>query len=406
MDIGSWHSVAAKAHPHWLTAMPLFQKAQTPCTHLMPLQHVEYDFALTIKNFTAYFMTSRTNSSFVYCGRFYLVARLLLFFVVAVNSAFAQDAETWTYRVKAGDTLRSIAARHLDNPRHWQKLRAINRLNNPDRIEPGSALRIPGKPAQAETLLATIAFVEGSAEHRPNGSSSGQPLRKGVAIRQGDQIQTGANASATVDFLDGSQLVILRDSIVTFKILQGRSQTHVASIQIDLKQGRVETRVTPRKNKKSLYEIITPTVQIGVRGTEFRVKVDDSGELTRTEVLEGKVAAENTLGKEIVPKDFGTLVEKNQPPRPPVALLPPPMAPSLLVTPTSTTAHWPDMPSATSYRVILSANPSYSQLVGEYVTSKREVQLAPLPSGRYYMRLRSIDSNGLEGRASERTIDF
>ena len=131
MDIGSRHSVAAKAHPHWLTAMPLFQKAQTPCTHLMPLQHVEYGFALTIKNFTAYFMTSLTNSSFDYRGRFTLVAQLLLFFVVAVNSAFAQDTHTWTYRVKPGDTLRSIAGRHLDNPRHWQRLQAINHLKIP-----------------------------------------------------------------------------------------------------------------------------------------------------------------------------------------------------------------------------------------------------------------------------------
>ena len=406
MDIGSRHSVAAKAHPHWLTAMPLFQKAQTPCTHLMPLQHVEYDFALTIKNFTAYFMTSRTNSSFVYRGQFSLVAPLLLFFVVAVNSAFAQDTHTWTYRVKPGDTLRSIAGRHLDNSRHWQRLQAINHLKNPDRIAPGSTLRIPGKPAQAEPLSATIVFVEGRAEHRPNGSSSSQPLSKGAAIRQGDQIQTGANGSATVDFLDGSQLVILRDSIVTFATLQGRADKRVASIQIDLKQGRIETRVTPRKNKKSRYDIITPTVQIGVRGTEFRVKVDDSGELTRTEVLEGKVAAENTLGRQMVAKDFGTLIEKNQAPRPPVALLPAPIAPTLLVTPTSTTAHWPELPRAASYRVMLSANANFSQLISEYSTPKREVTLATLPAGRYYLRIRGIDSNGLEGRASDRPIDF
>ncbi len=94
-------------------------------------------------------------------------------------------------------------------------------------------------------------------------------------MRQGDQIRTGANATTTIDFVDGSQLVILRDSIVTFVKLQGRSDAKLASIQIDLKQGRVETRVTPRKNNNSRYDIITPTVQIGVRGTEFRVNAGD-----------------------------------------------------------------------------------------------------------------------------------
>jgi hypothetical protein len=358
------------------------------------------------QKFTANFMKSTNDSAFVHRARFSRIAQLLLFFVVTVNSAFAQDTHTWTYRVKPGDTLRSIAARHLDNPRHWQRLQAINHLKNPDRIAPGSTLRIPGKPAQAEPLSATIAFVEGRAEHRPSGSSSSQPLGKGAAIRQGDQIQTGGNGSATVDFLDGSQLVILRDSIVTFATLQGRADKRVASIQIDLKQGRVETRVTPRKNKNSRYDIITPTVQIGVRGTEFRVKVDDSSELTRTEVLEGAIAAENVLGQQIVPKDFGTLIEKDQAPRPPVALLPAPIAPTLLVTPTSTTAHWPELPSAASYRVMLSANANFSQLVSETVTPKRELTLAPLPAGRYYLRIRGIDSSGLEGRASDRPIDF
>lgn len=348
-------------------------------------------------------MTSRNSSTFVYRRRFSSIARLIVFFVAAVNVAFAQENETWTYRVKAGDTLRSIAARYLDGKDNWQQLLTLNRLKNPDRIAPGDTLRIPAKP---ETISATIVFVEGRAEHRANGSSSSQALSKGAAIRQGDQIQTGANGSATVDFLDGSQLVILRDSIVTFMTLQGRSDARVASIQIDLKQGRVETRVAPRKNKKSRYDIITPTVQIGVRGTQFRVNVDDAGALTRTEVLEGKVAAENSLGKETVPKDFGTLVEKNQAPRPPVALLPAPIAPTLLVTPTTTTAHWPGMPEAANYRVMLSANANFSQLVSEYVTPKREVTLAPLPAGRYYLRLRGIDSSGLEGRASERTIDF
>jgi LysM repeat protein len=356
------------------------------------------------QKFVKNFMMSKNASMFTFDTRTVHVAFLVILFVAA-NFAIAQE-NTWPYRVQAGDTLRSIAARHLGGKGHWQQLQTLNRLKNPDRIAPGATLRIPGKLATPETISATIAFVEGSAEHRPIGASTSQALAKGAAIRQGDQIQTGANGSATVDFLDGSQLVILRDSIVTFKTLQGRSDTRVASIQIDLKQGRVETRVTPRKNKKSLYEIITPTVQIGVRGTEFRVKVDDAGELTRTEVLEGKVAAENSLGKETVPKDFGTLVEKNQAPRPPIALLPAPIAPTLLVTPTAITAHWPGLPEASSYRVMISANANFSQLVGEYITPLREITLAPLPAGRYFLRLRGVDSSGLEGRASDRTIEF
>ena len=317
----------------------------------------------------------------------------------------ANESATWPYTVQRGDTLHSIAAQYLGNKNNWRQIGKTNKLKNPNRIEPNAVLRIPMHLLKQEAVAATIAFVEGRAELRAQGAAPGQTLSKGDKIREGNQIQTSANASATVDFVDGSQLVILRDTIVSFTKLQGRSDAKIASIQIDLKQGRVETRVTPRKNKKSIYEIITPTVQIGVRGTEFRVNAEEES-LTRTEVLEGIVAAENPLGSQSVPKGFGTLVEKDKAPLPPIALLPAPTVPTLLVTPTLITAHWTTLLNATKYRLLIAANQSFSQRVGEYLTPRQEVQLSPLPAGRYYLRLRGIDSNGLEGRASERFVDF
>jgi hypothetical protein len=346
-----------------------------------------------------------TNFSPLSYSAFGVCSLASLLCLVVATPALAKELATWPYKVQRGDTLHSIAANYLQNKNEWRQIGKTNKLKNLNRIEPNTILHIPMHLLKQETVAATIAFVEGRTELRPQGAAIGQTLGKGDKIREGDQIQTSANGSATVDFVDGSQLVILRDTIVSFTKLQGRSDAKIASIQIDLKQGRVETRVTPRNNKKSIYEIITPTVQIGVRGTEFRVNADERS-LTRTEVLEGVVAAENALGSQSVPKGFGTLVEKDKAPLPPIALLPAPTVPTLLVTPTTITVHWPTLLNATKYRVFIAANQSFSQPVGEYLTSRQEVQLPPLPTGRYYLRLRGIDSNGLEGRASERFVDF
>ena len=286
------------------------------------------------------------------------------------------------------------------------KFSAATKSKKPNRIEPDSILRIPIKLLKQAPASATIAFVAGAVDHRPAGASSNQPLKQGASVRQGDEILTGANGTATVDFLDGSQLVILRNTVVGFATLKGRRDTGVTSIQIDLKQGRVETRVTPRKRGASRYEIVTPTVQIGVRGTEFRVKLDDSNELTRTEVLHGQVAAKNPFGSQSVPKGFGTLTEKNKAPLPPIPLLPAPTVPSLLVTPNSISAHWPPLANALSYRIVIATDSGFAKRVAEYVSTKPEIQLAPLPTGHYYLRALGVDTQGLEGNAGERTIDF
>ncbi len=329
---------------------------------------------------------------------------LALFF--SATKSFAADDGSMIYRIQRGDTLGSIAVRHLEISGNWRELQRFNMLKNPHRIVPGSTLRIPYKILKQMPVSATIAFAAGAVEHRPAGTTETKPLKHGTPINEGDHIVTGTTGTATVDFLDGSQLVILRDSVVGFKTLRGRSDAGVAAIQIDLKQGRVETRVTPRKASTSRYDIITPTVQIGVRGTEFRVKLDDGNEITRAEVLHGEVAADNAFGGVSVPQGFGTLIEKNQAPRQPIALLPAPVAPTFLMTPTSTTLHWPPLANAFAYRVVIAADAGFANRVAEYTTNKSEVQLAPLPTGRFFIRALGVDATGLEGNASERSIDF
>ena len=331
---------------------------------------------------------------------------LALLFCALATFAQADDSAIWRYQVQRGDTLFLIAERYLENSADWREIQRVNKLKNPNRIEPNTDLLLPTKLLKRQRVFATIVSVDGAVERRAQGKSTLEPLGKGDLIRQGDQIQTGKIGNAVVDFVDGSQLVILRNSIVTFRTLQGRANARLASVQIDLKQGRVETRVIPRKDNGSVYEIITPTVQIGVRGTQFRVNAGDSNAPTRTEVMEGEVAAGNSQGSQTVPQGFGTLVEKDQAPLPPIPLLAAPTPPNLHFTPTTVTAHWPELAKAVSYRLLIAGNASFSPLAAEHVTTKPEIQLAQLPAGRYYLQLRAIDANGLEGFSSVRTADF
>ena len=68
-----------------------------------------------------------------------------------VSQSTSQPAApaTTTYTVVKGDTLSAIAKRHLGNANDWRQIFEANRdiLKDPDRIQPGQVLKIPGRSA-------------------------------------------------------------------------------------------------------------------------------------------------------------------------------------------------------------------------------------------------------------------
>ncbi len=61
---------------------------------------------------------------------------------------------TWTYVIRRGDTLWSIAARHFGDPRQWPVIHAANaaRLPNPDRLVPDQRLTLPSSGTGSITV--------------------------------------------------------------------------------------------------------------------------------------------------------------------------------------------------------------------------------------------------------------
>jgi hypothetical protein len=68
-------------------------------------------------------------------------------FTMASMRARIRDrlAPAVTYRVRAGDTLWSIAASKLGDGNRWREIAALNKLANPDAISPGQTLKLPKK---------------------------------------------------------------------------------------------------------------------------------------------------------------------------------------------------------------------------------------------------------------------
>ena len=130
-----------------------------------------------------------------------------------------------------------------------------------------------------------------------------------------------------------------------------------------------------------------------------------SDETSRGEIVEGKVEAKGTGSPTPVGvgAGYGTIVPANGVPSAPIALLP---APNLKNLPSAFTVRRPiiafdPVPNAESYRVLVATDAEFTDLLGESITKTPRAQIDTFISGNYFLRVRAVDANRLEGMENQ-----
>ena len=169
--------------------------------------------------------------------------------------------------------------------------------------------------------------------------------------------------------------------------------------------GRVESLIakfTKDSATQPRHSVTTRLANMGVRGTEFRVTMDAQTNETRSEVLEGVVAA-NAPGAtgdgKRVTAGFGTVVDASSRVADPVAL---PEAPNVANLPrllerTVLRFTIPPVTGATTYRGQVARDREFNSIISEAVFSSTDLRFGDIPDGGYFLRARAIDPRGLEG---------
>lgn len=100
----------------------------------------------------------------------------------------------------------------------------------------------------------------------------------GMGVQQADVLVTGADGAVGVTFLDNSLLSIGPDSALAIDRYSFDSTTHDGHFDASLKRGTLAV-VSGRLVKRSpeAMRVRTPSTIMGVRGTEFVVKVSEPG---------------------------------------------------------------------------------------------------------------------------------
>lgn len=335
--------------------------------------------------------------------RFHLAA-LAAAALLATGAAFAQpapaDEPVYVHIAVQGDTLIGLGRRFLTEPRRWPEVQRANDIRNPNRIPVGSEVRIPLRLMRTETASANVLHVVGDVK------SGGAAVQPGQPIGEGNELSTAADSHATVRLVDGTVLRLRPSSQLSLRESRRIKDAGATQSGARLEKGRVEVEAAPASAGKPGFRIETPQGVLGVRGTEFRVAIDEAERVTRGEVLEGVVAFEGaSRGTAPAPigAGFGSVIGSTGQVAAPVKLLDKPDTAPLPTLQERILMRFPlaPLPGATAYRGQISRDASFDQVVADLTSPTPELRFAELPDGDYILRVRGIGQLGLEGQNAD-----
>ena len=324
---------------------------------------------------------------------------------------------TTTYVTVAGDTLYEVAQRYLTDARGWRVLAGLNHVSAPRRLPAGMSLRLPLSLLRRDVMPASVIAMSGLVTLRSLGGASDRgaapavPLRLGRTIGENDTVSTGPDGFATLELADGSYVSLTPNSSIVLSILRKMVLTGIDDRVIELKQGEISNEVTHAKQPGDRFEVRTPSIVAGVRGTHFRVNVAPS--MTAVEVLDGKVAlgampvvAHGQPERPVSDAQFVAAGQGSATPNggaigEPQPLLPAPQLsdPAKVQSARLLTFNIVPAASAKLYRVQIARDADLLDLIRDARVQAPSAVFSDVPDGTYFVRVSAIDADSLEGFA-------
>jgi hypothetical protein len=322
-----------------------------------------------------------------------LLGILAIFFVIPAHG------QEWIYTVRPGDTLWDLIEKYSVNLIYVPKLQALNNIENPKHILPGSTITIPVKWLKKQPAAVEVKSLFGKVMYKPLDLPITELLPE-VLLKAGDEVITGDGGSVELIFADGAKIILRANSSLIFDTLSQYGDTGMVDTRARLQSGRVDTKIPTSIGSGSRFQINTPAATTSVRGTGYRISVNSEENITRTEVLEGSVAVSAQQITELIPDGYGTAVEIGAAPLPPKELLNSPDISDIpeLIERQNSTFQWKAVPNAESYRVQISEVEGFNSLIKDIKTKSPSIKnLSFDEDGEYFVRVRGVDNLGLEG---------
>lgn len=296
-----------------------------------------------------------------------------------------------TIEVRSGDTLGDLARMQMDSPARWRDVANYNLLPDPNLIEPGQQLRVKRVWLKSRVGSLKVEAVAGVA------TADGKVLKAGDVIPAGARVLTSQGGALRLRMPDTSLVNMLERSELKVEKLEQRADGALYSL-FRLVTGQIDAFKARHAVGMADLAVAGRNATIGIRGTHFRARQD--GVLTFTEVEEGTVAfdAVQTPVELALHAREGSVangVEAAQV----IPLLPEPTYPELPVSFDTPYIEWPmgELVGALHYVGELARNEDFSDGLVSVRSDGKTMRLNELPNGRYWLKLRAVDSHGLQG---------
>jgi len=325
-----------------------------------------------------------------------------LFFLMHFSISFAEN-EDWVYTVRPGDTLWSISENYLLGTNYWPKLKQYNNVADTLKLKPGERIFVPVAWLKIPPQPVEVQFVSGQVHYFLPNQKQAKIVTAGKKLSLGTTIKIFSESSLSLSFADGSTMLISQNSELRLDKLTIHEGKGMVDTSVSLPRGRVETNVIPFKNEKSRFEIHTPAAVASVRGTQFRVSMNEKTATMHGEVIKGEISVENAGVTQIVPSGFGVVSVKGKPPVKPVVLLEAPQftnfAKKYFTNPVL--FDWHKVKNAIKYRIQVASTSKFKTLHLDIQNKETKTSWQWINPGKYIIRIRGISDMELEGKNSD-----
>jgi hypothetical protein len=253
---------------------------------------------------------------------------------------------------------------------------------------------------RTEAVEAKLRTKTGDVDKRKGLLGSWQQAEIGDLFAESDGIRTGANSTAALAFIDGSQIVINQNTTAVVRTSRIDKLERTAQANIALIKGSLLSQLSKQAQESGAFKLSAGKAEAVIQSSKFWASVNEAS-TTRIANYEGIMKVRAGKIAVTLKKNQGTVVLKGKEPTPPVELLPAPRlqwnALDTVIFRNELLLQWNPVANTTKYQIEVSSERNFSQNVQTYSTSATSFLLKNLPNETRFVRLQAFDKLGLRG---------
>lgn len=122
---------------------------------------------------------------------------------------------------------------------------------------------------------AVVTTVQGTARVYTKGAVTGRVLKKGDKLRKEHEVKVAEKSRLEILFPDGTVMRLSEKSQLKMNEVSYNKQTEGKNVKVDLAVGKLWAKVKKLATPDSSVEVKTSNAVAGVRGTVYRVNVEE-----------------------------------------------------------------------------------------------------------------------------------